>query len=63
MLSDYGADDGTFLVRQSKKKKNTHVLSMTCDKKHYHFEIEKRGIYFFLDQVHKKLWNNNSSNY
>ena len=51
MLSDYGSDDGTFLVRESKKKKNTLVLSMCCDKKHFHFEIEKRGIYYFLDQV------------
>jgi hypothetical protein len=51
MLSDYGSDDGTFLVRESKKKKNTLVQSMCYEKKHFHFEIEKRGIYYFLDQV------------
>jgi hypothetical protein len=53
MLNDYGGDDGTFLVRQSKKKRNTFVLSLACEKKYYHFEIEKRGIYYFLDQASK----------
>ena len=60
LLSDYGSDDGTFLVRESKKKKNTFVLSMCCEKKHFHFEIEKRGIYYFMDQVGIALLEENS---
>merc|ERR1712141_281921 len=49
MGSDYGGDDGTFLIRKSSKKANCLVLSMCCDKTFFHFEIEKRGIYYFLD--------------
>lgn len=48
-LQDHGADNGTFLVRQSQKKKATYVLSMCYEKAFYHFEIETRGIYVFLD--------------
>ena len=48
MLSDYGSDDGTFLIRKSSKKSNCLVISMCCDKTFFHFEIEKRGIYYFL---------------
>ena len=51
MLSDYGGDDGTFLIRKSSKKANCLVLSMCCDKTFFHFEIEKRGIYYFLGRV------------
>ena len=48
ILSDYGSDDGTFLIRKSSKKANCLVVSMCCDKTTFHFEIEKRGIYYFL---------------
>ncbi len=43
-------DDGTFLIRESQKKASTYVLSMVFEKAFYHFVVETRGIYVFLDQ-------------
>ena len=42
-------EDGTFLVRQSRKRKNLHVLSTIYQKTCCHFVIEARGVYFFLE--------------
>ena len=42
-------DDGTFLIRQSQKKRTAFVLSMCFDRAFYHFVVETRGIYVFLD--------------
>lgn len=50
LLSQNGARDGTFLIRNSSKKKRFYVLSMLWQKKGHHFEIEKQGIYFFIDE-------------
>ena len=46
-----GLDDGTFLIRESKKRLGVFVLSMLQERKTYHFEISKQGIYYFMDQV------------
>ena len=48
MLSKH-PEDGTFLVRQSRKRKNLHVLSTIYQKTCCHFVIEARGVYFFLE--------------
>lgn len=48
-LLSQGQDDGTFLIRKSGKKKNVYVLSMMVDKACFHFVIESRGIFSFLD--------------
>ena len=50
LLNTEGARDGTFLIRNSSKKKRFYVLSMLWQKKGHHFEIEKQGIYFFIDE-------------
>ena len=46
--------NGTFLIRNSSKKLKFYVLSMLFtrgnDLKGHHFEIEKQGIYFFIDE-------------
>ena len=63
MLSDYGSDDGTFLIRKSSKKSNCLVISMCCDKTFFHFEIEKRGIYFFLGKKILIFLSRPNSNY
>jgi len=42
--------DGTFLIRNSTKKKRFYVLSMLWKGKGHHFEIEKAGVYFFIDE-------------
>jgi tyrosine-protein kinase len=42
-------DNGTFLLRGSQKKRKTFVLSMCYESAFYHFVIETRGIYVFLD--------------
>merc|ERR1719277_1541516 len=43
-----------FLIRNSSKKLKFYVLSMLFtrgnDLKGHHFEIEKQGIYFFIDE-------------
>jgi len=50
LLRISGARDGTFLIRNSSKKKKFYVLSMLWKKTGHHFEIEKKGIYFFIDE-------------
>eukprot|EP00096_Caligus_rogercresseyi_P015214 TRINITY_DN7664_c0_g1_i1.p1 TRINITY_DN7664_c0_g1~~TRINITY_DN7664_c0_g1_i1.p1 ORF type:complete len:691 (-),score=209.29 TRINITY_DN7664_c0_g1_i1:15-2087(-) len=45
-----GAQDGTFLIRNSQKKINTYVLTLCFEKKYHHFEIFKKGAYFFLKE-------------
>ena len=50
LITDHGGDDGAFLIRKSLKRHNTHVVSLVCDKTFSHFEIEKRGIYYFLEE-------------
>ena len=50
LLRNRKARDGTFLIRNSNKKKKFYVLSMLWKQKGHHFEIEKKGIYFFIDE-------------
>ena len=50
MMKESGNQDGTFLIRNSSKKLKFYVLSMIWKKKGHHFEIEKQGVYFFIDE-------------
>ena len=50
MMKEAGNQDGTFLIRNSSKKLKFYVLSMIWKNKGNHFEIEKQGIYFFVDE-------------
>lgn len=50
MKEETGYKDGTFLIRNSSKKLKFYVLSMIWNGKGHHFEIEKQGIYFFIDE-------------
>ena len=50
-----GLEDGTFLIRESRKRLGVFVLSMLQDRKTYHFEISKQGIYYFTDQVSRSM--------
>jgi len=50
LLTEAGAKDGTFLIRDSTKKMKFYVLSMTWKGKGHHFEIEKKGGLFFIDE-------------
>ena len=50
MKEETGYKDGTFLIRNSSKKLKFYVLSMVWKGKGMHFEIEKQGIYFFIDE-------------
>jgi len=50
MMNEAGNKDGTFLIRNSSKKIKFFVLSMIWKNKGHHFEIEKQGIYFFIDE-------------
>jgi len=50
LLNDAGGRNGTFLIRNSSKKIRFFVLSMIWKGKGHHFEIEKQGIFFFIDE-------------
>ena len=50
MLQEAGSRDGTFLVRNSSKKLKFYVLSMIWRGRGHHFEIEKQGVSFFIDE-------------
>ena len=50
LLQEAGSKDGAFLVRNSSKKKSFYVLSMIWKGRGHHFEIEKRGLYVFIDE-------------
>ena len=50
LLNTGKARDGTFLIRNSSKKKRFYVLSMLWQRKGHHFEVEKQGIYYFIDE-------------
>jgi len=50
LLQEAGNGDGTFLVRNSRKKKRFFVLSMLWRGRDTHFEIEKQGMYYFMDE-------------
>jgi len=50
LLNERGCQNGTFLIRNSSKKIRFFVLSMIWKGKGHHFEIEKQGIYFFIDE-------------
>ena len=43
MIKMKGLDDGTFLIRESKKRFGVFVLSMLHDMKTYHFEVVRSG--------------------
>ena len=42
LLQTYGAENGTFLIRNHQKKKRFFVLSLIWNNKGHHFEIEKQ---------------------
>ena len=42
-------DDGTFLIRESQKRRNVFVLSLVHKKAFHHVLIENRGVFYFLD--------------
>jgi len=42
-------EDGAFLIRKSRKRRNVFVLSMVHKNTFHHVLIENRGVYFFLD--------------
>ena len=50
LFKSHGARDGTFLVRNSQRKKRFFVLSMIWRGRGHHFEIEKQGVYYFIDE-------------
>ena len=43
MIKMKGLDDGTFLIRESKKRPGVFVVSMLHDMKTYHFEVVRSG--------------------
>ena len=49
LFREHGNVNGTYLIRNGKVERK-FVLSLVFEMKTYHFEIEKQGIYFFLDQ-------------
>lgn len=49
LLRHYGLTDGLFLVRNSSRNAENHVLSMAQSSHIFHFEIHKKGEFFFID--------------
>eukprot|EP00092_Neocalanus_flemingeri_P028200 GFUD01030624.1.p1 GENE.GFUD01030624.1~~GFUD01030624.1.p1 ORF type:complete len:807 (+),score=129.29 GFUD01030624.1:58-2478(+) len=50
LLNEARGGNGTYLIRNSSKKIRFFVLSMIWKGKGHHFEIEKQGIFFFIDE-------------
>ncbi|XP_013774828.1 tyrosine-protein kinase shark-like [Limulus polyphemus] len=49
MLQNKGSNDGVFLVRKSKRKPGVYVLSMMCNSQVFHYEIQRKGLFYFID--------------
>lgn len=49
ILMEKNTEDGTYLVRSGTKKPDVNVLSMIKYQHAYHFEIQQRGNWWFID--------------
>lgn len=50
LLSQAELKDGAYLIRKSRKGPNIFVLSLLFEKKTFHFEIVRQGVYYFMEQ-------------